>query len=53
MDPSWLFPILAAVFLVLGLGHRLRAGRPHPAQRTWFLLALIFGAVSVWLHTMR
>jgi hypothetical protein len=53
MNPAWLFPVLAAIFLVLGLSHRLRVGRWHPANKTWLLLALIFGAVSVWLHWLR
>ncbi|QPF75648.1 hypothetical protein G8A07_23850 [Roseateles sp. DAIF2] len=50
MNPRWLFPLLALAFLVAAL---LRAGRRRrldPAVRAWGLLALVFGAVSAWLH---
>jgi hypothetical protein len=53
VDPSWLFPLLAIGFGVAGLAHRLRAGRIEGAGRTWWLLALIFGAVALWLHWHR
>ncbi len=47
MDPRWLFPLIAVVLAVLALRAR---GRPGGAARTWGLMALIFGAVSAWLH---
>lgn len=50
MDPRQLFPILAVVFLALALVSRLRQGRFRGAPQTWLLLALIFGAVSLWLR---
>jgi hypothetical protein len=49
MDPRWLFPLLAAGFLVAALLRALRVRRFDPAVRTWGLLALVFGAVSAWL----
>lgn len=51
MDPRWLFPALAVLFVVLALGQRLRrGGHSNGAARTWLLLALIFGAVAAWLN---
>ena len=50
MDPRQLFPVLAAVFVLLALVSGLRRGHWRGAPRTWLLMALIFGAVSVWLH---
>jgi DMSO reductase anchor subunit len=54
MDPLWLFPALALVFAGLSVVQRVRRGRfGHPAARAWLILALVFGAVSVWLHLHR
>lgn len=50
MDPRQLFPLLAAVFLVLAVVSGLRRGRWRGAPFTWLLLALIFGAVAAWLR---
>lgn len=50
MDPRWLLPLLAIVFAVLALVRRVRSGHWHGAARTWVLIAIIFGAVSLWLH---
>lgn len=54
MDPRQLFPVLAAVFLLLALVSGLRRGPGRGflqgAARTWLLLALVFGAVSAWLR---
>jgi len=51
MDPRWLLPLLAAAFAAWALRQWLRGGAGHPALRAWALLAFIFAAVSVWLHT--
>ncbi|MBP6337919.1 MAG: hypothetical protein KA375_10000 [Vitreoscilla sp.] len=50
MDPVWLFPLLSLGFGLAAAWRALRGGRMQGAARTWALLALIFGAVSVWLH---
>jgi hypothetical protein len=49
MDPRWLFPLLAALFLAAALWRGGRLRRVDPAVRTWGLLALLFAAVSAWL----
>jgi hypothetical protein len=47
--PKYLFPLLAAAFLLLGLWRCIQA-RGLPAQaRTWLLCGAIFSAVSAWL----
>lgn len=50
LDPRQLFPLLAAVFLLLALVVGLRRGSWRGGPQTWLLLALIFGAVSLWLR---
>lgn len=50
MSPAWLqpvhlFPWLALLFVLLALRRGRRAG-----ARTWWLLALAFGAVAAWLR---
>lgn len=50
MNPRWLLPALALVFALMALWRTLRHGRIDPASRTWFTMALIFAAVSFWLH---
>lgn len=53
MDPAVLFPWLAALFAVLGGWRWARTRQFRGAAQTWLLMAVIFAAVSVWLHTMR
>jgi hypothetical protein len=50
MDPRWLFPLLAAGFALAALLRRWSSGRWQGAPATWLLLALVFGAVALWLH---
>jgi hypothetical protein len=50
MNPIWLFPLLALGFGLAATWHFLSRGRLAGAGRTWALLSLIFGAVSVWLR---
>lgn len=50
MNPLSLFPLLAVAFGLLAAWQFARLRRFGPAVRTWLLLALIFGAVSLWLH---
>ncbi|WP_199873350.1 hypothetical protein [Ideonella sp. A 288] len=50
MNPRWIFPVLALAFALMALWRTLRNGRLDPASRTWFTVALIFSAVSYWLH---
>lgn len=50
MTPLWLFPVLALGFGVAGVWRWSRGGHARVAARAWLLLALIFGAVSIWLH---
>ena len=40
---------LAVVFLVLGVLRSVRDGQIGPAARTWLMIGVIFGVVSVWL----
>lgn len=51
MDPRWLFPLLAIGFAVIAAMRCARDRRIGPAARSWLILALVFGAVSLWLHT--
>jgi hypothetical protein len=54
MQARHIFPVLAAAFLVFGGLRVVRAGgRIDPASRTWLLIAVIFGAVSLWLWFSR
>lgn len=50
MDPRTLFPWLALGFALLAAWRVLRERRLGPASRTWALLAVVFAAVSWWLH---
>ncbi len=50
MNPNELFPVLAAVFAALSVLSGLRRGQWRGAPLTWGLMALIFAAVSAWLH---
>lgn len=50
MDPHWLFPLLSAGFATAAVLRWLRSRRWQGAAATWALLALIFGAVAVWLR---
>ena len=49
-EPRNLFPLIALAF-ALAAGWRLlrSGGKPVPAARTWLLMAVIFGLVSLWL----
>ncbi len=50
MNPLWLFPLLALGFALAGALRWARGGSARVGARSWLLLALIFGAVSLWLH---
>ena len=50
MDPVWLFQLLSLGFALAAVLRVLRSGRLQGAARTWAVMALIFGAVSAWLH---
>ena len=50
MDPIWLFPLLSAGFAAAAILRGLRSRRWHGAGLTWALMAVIFGAVAVWLR---
>jgi hypothetical protein len=54
MNARYILAGLAIVFFVLALG-RITRGGPFGAARarTWLLVALIFGAVSLWLFFRR
>lgn len=49
-SPLQLFPLLAGLFALLAGYELLRRDGRRARARTWLLLALIFGAVSVGLH---
>lgn len=50
MDPPSLFPWLALAFFALGLAQWMRTRRWRGAAGTWLTLAVIFGAVTLWLR---
>jgi hypothetical protein len=50
MAARYILGILAIVFLLLGLVRAAREGRIGPAARTWLVIGLMFGAVSLWLR---
>lgn len=50
MGAKYILAALAAIFLVLGLARIGRRGHmAQPQNRTWLIVAIIFGAVSAWL----
>jgi len=45
---------LSLVFLVLAAKRAMRDGRvSHPQTRTWLIVGVVFGLVSLWLATGR
>lgn len=51
LPPRDLFAVLAVVFAIAAGWRWLRSGmRGWPAVRTWLIIALIFGAVALWLR---
>ena len=51
LNPRYLFPVIAAVLLVLAAARFIRNGRRlDPASRTWLTAGTLFAAVSLWLH---
>ena len=52
MAAKYILAILSVVFL-LAAGLRLirDCGRIAPASKTWLVVAVVFGAVSLWLWT--
>lgn len=50
MDPRWLFPLLAVLFIAAALWRRASSGHWRGAPLTWLWLALIFGVVAAWLN---
>jgi DMSO reductase anchor subunit len=54
MQARYILSLLAGVFLVFGGLRVMReGGRLDPAARTWLLIAVIFGVVSLWLWVSR
>jgi len=49
MAAHYILGCLAVVFLVLGSVKSVRDGKVGPAARTWFMIGVIFGVVSVWI----
>lgn len=50
MAAKYILVVLAAAFLIAAALRLARdRGRLHPQSRTWFVIAIIFGAVSIWL----
>jgi hypothetical protein len=48
MAAPYILGCLAVVFLVLGSLRSAREGKVGPAARTWFMIGVIFGVVSLW-----
>lgn len=53
MDPKAVWPVLALAFGLLAAWQIRRAGNGRGAARTWALMAVLFTAVSLWLHLGR
>ena len=51
MAAKYILAVLAVVFLVFGAWRAATSGRRHPQARTWLLIAVIFGGVSLWLFS--
>jgi hypothetical protein len=52
MAAKYIFAVLSIVFLVLALARTIRSGgAAHSQSRTWFLIAVIFGVVSIYLFS--
>ena len=49
MDAKSILGCLAVIFLVLGGLRSARDGQVGPAARTWLMIGVIFGVVSVWI----
>ena len=50
MAAKYILAVLAVAFLIAALLRLSRGGRiSHPQTKTWLLIAVIFGAISVWL----
>lgn len=48
MPAHYILGLLAVVFLVLGSLRSVRDGQVGPAARTWLMIGVIFGVVTVW-----
>jgi hypothetical protein len=49
MLAKYILGALSAVFLILAVIRMAGSGgTAHPPSRTWFLIGVIFGAVSAW-----
>lgn len=48
MAARYILGTLSIVFLILGFARAARERRIGPAARTWLIIGLIFGAVSLW-----
>jgi hypothetical protein len=48
-----LFAVLGPLFLLLGAGRCLAAGRLHPQGRAWLIVGAVFSAVAAWLWWYR
>ena len=50
MNAAYILLVVGAVFLVAAIVRLKRdGGRLHPQAKTWFIIAVIFGAVGSWL----
>lgn len=49
MEARYILGGLAVVFLVLGGLRSAEEGKIGPAARTWLMIGVIFGVVSVWI----
>lgn len=48
MAARYILGCLAVVFLIAAAARSIREGKLGPAARTWLLIGVIFGLVSVW-----
>ena len=54
MNPRYMLPVLAVVFLILGGVRLLRSGgRVDPRSKSWLMTGGLFALVSAWLWWNR
>jgi hypothetical protein len=54
MNAVYILGALSLVLLALALGRIIKGGRAsHPQTRTWVIVGVVFGLVSLWLTAGR
>jgi hypothetical protein len=53
MGTKYVIAALSVLFLIMAAIRGAQRGARHPQVRTWFLVGVIFAAVSAWLFSQR